>query len=86
MHRSEKAVDTQICCDAIQLASLNKMARLFLYTNDTDFLPLIETLKVFGCNVSLIRLRNKDTNKKLAEESDSYHVMNESKILQAFAK
>src|SRR5438876_7602027 len=36
LYRSEKAVDTQICCDALQLAGTGKLDRLFLYTNDFD--------------------------------------------------
>jgi len=41
LHRSEKAVDTQICCDALQLAAYNKLNRLFLYANDSGAVRLI---------------------------------------------
>lgn len=75
MTKTEKAVDTQICCDALQLAALDKIDRLFIYTNDSDFLPLLKTLKRFGVNVSLISLSNQRHNDKLCDEADSYNVI-----------
>ena len=48
LYRSEKAVDTQICCDALQLAGTGKLDRLFLYTNDYDFVPLCRSLRQLG--------------------------------------
>jgi uncharacterized LabA/DUF88 family protein len=39
--RSEKGVDVQICCDASQLAAMGHISRLFLSTNDSDFIPLL---------------------------------------------
>ncbi len=32
LYKSEKAVDTQICCDSLILLFLNKLDRLFLYS------------------------------------------------------
>ena len=55
LHRTEKAVDTQICCDALELAVKGRLDRLFLYTNDYDFLPLCNALKAAGSNISLFR-------------------------------
>jgi uncharacterized LabA/DUF88 family protein len=84
LHRSEKAVDTQICCDALQLAAYNKLNRLFLYANDSDFLPLFSTLRQCGANISLIRLFAKGTNKDLLKECDSFDVLNDSALLKCF--
>lgn len=72
LNKSEKAVDTQICCDALELASYGKLDRLFIYTNDYDFVPLCKTLKSMGSNISLFRLRDKAINKDLVQECDSF--------------
>ncbi len=77
IYRSEKAVDTQICCDALQLAGTNKLDRLFLYTNDYDFVPLCRSLRQLGANINLFRLRGKDVNAELAGECDALHVMDD---------
>jgi uncharacterized LabA/DUF88 family protein len=84
LHRSEKAVDTQICCDALQLAAYNKLNRLFLYANDSDFLPLFGALRQCGANISLIRLFAKGTNKELLKECDSFDVMGETILEKCF--
>lgn len=75
MHRSEKAVDTQICCDALQYASYGKMDRLFLYANDYDYLPLCNVLKFLGSNISLFRLFKERVNKELVAHCDSFSVV-----------
>jgi uncharacterized LabA/DUF88 family protein len=75
LRRSEKAVDTQICCDALQLAAVNQLERLFLYTNDYDFVPLCRTLRSFGININLFRLDNGRINKSLTQEFDGFDVM-----------
>ena len=84
LHRSEKAVDTQICCDALQLAALGQLERLFLYTNDYDFIPLCKIIKTMGANVSLFRLEAKNVNKDLVEECDSFSVIPSSELITAF--
>ncbi len=71
-NKSEKAVDTQICCDALQLAANDKIDRLFLYTNDFDFMPLFDVLKSLGINVNMFRLTSDLINGKLVENSDSF--------------
>jgi uncharacterized LabA/DUF88 family protein len=75
LYRSEKAVDTQICCDALQLAATGKLDRLFLYTNDFDFTPLCRTLRQMGTNINLFRLRGDDVNQELVKECDAFHEM-----------
>ena len=80
IYRSEKAVDTQICCDALQLAGTNKLDRLFLYTNDYDFVPLCRSLRHLGANINLFRLRGKDVNVELAAECDALHVVDDQFI------
>jgi len=83
--KSEKGIDIEICCDALKLASTRNMERLFLLTNDDDFVPLCKTLKDFGTNISLIYLSEVVTpNRSLIEESDSYDVVPEKKIQEMF--
>jgi len=84
LHRSEKAVDTQICCDALQLVAQGAMDRLFLYTNDTDFIPLCRTFRQSGCNISLFRLFSKGVNKTLRKELDTFNVMGENVLKNCF--
>ncbi|MDD4876791.1 MAG: NYN domain-containing protein [Dehalococcoidales bacterium] len=85
LNKSEKAVDTQICCDALQLASYGKLERLFIYTNDYYFVPLCQTLKSMGSNISLFRLREKSINKALAQECDSFSVVQLDKLISLFS-
>lgn len=83
--RSEKGVDIEICCDALQLAAAKLMDRLLLLTNDSDFVPLCRMLKQLGANVSLIRLSEaRPVNEELAEACDSYDVVDERHLLAAF--
>ena len=84
MNKSEKGVDTQICCDALQLACTNKIDRLFLYTNDADFVPLCKTLKQVGVNISLILLSKSRVNKALVECFDTFDVPNEETLKRCF--
>jgi len=84
LNKSEKAVDTQICCDALQLASYGRLDRLFIYTNDYDFVPLCCTLKTLGANISLFRLQKKKINKDLAKECDSFSVVPEGELINIF--
>jgi len=84
-NKSEKAVDTQICCDALQLASYGRLDRLFIYTNDYDFVPLCQTLKSMGSNISLFRLQEKKINKNLVQECDSFSVVPVDQLSSLFA-
>ena len=84
IYRSEKAVDTQICCDALQLAGTGKLDRLFLYTNDYDFIPLFRALRNLGANINLFRLRAAGVNAALAKECDALHEMAELYLRAAF--
>lgn len=83
-NKSEKAVDTQICCDALQLAANKRIDRLFLYTNDYDFMPLLDVLKSLGVNVSLLSLTNDSVNGDLVKNADSYMVPSEDVLLSLF--
>lgn len=74
--KSEKGVDLEICCDALKLASMGKIERLFLLTNDDDFVPLCKAIKEFGANISLIQLSDIIApNESLLAETDSYDVV-----------
>lgn len=85
LYRSEKAVDTQICCDALQLAATNKLDRLFLYTNDYDFVPLCRAIRQLGANVNLLRLHAQTVNNTLVSECDAFHVfVDEGELRAAF--
>src|SRR5262249_27975391 len=46
--KSEKGIDIEICCDAFKLASASRLERLFLLTNDDDFVPFCRAIKEFG--------------------------------------
>lgn len=83
--KSEKGIDIEICCDALRLASMGKMDRLFLITNDRDFIPLCKTLKEFGVNVSLVHLSAfTNPSKLLVDECDSYDVVNTEHLKAIF--
>jgi uncharacterized LabA/DUF88 family protein len=84
LYRAEKAVDTQICADALQLAAVGKLDRLFLYTNDYDFVPLCRALRHLGLNINLFRMRAFSVNKLLAQECDAVHEMPASAIQSCF--
>lgn len=84
LYKSEKAVDTQICCDALVLLSLNKLNRLFLYTNDYDFIPLCQSIKTMGANVNLIRLNDLRVNGDLVFECDAFFVFDDESIDKFF--
>lgn len=84
LKKSEKAVDTQICCDALSLSCHSKLDRLFLYTNDYDYLPMCEALKNNGSNISLFRLFKKGVNKDLVENCDSFSIVATNRLEQLF--
>lgn len=74
--KSEKGIDIEICCDALRLASRSRLERLFLFTNDGDFIPLCRTIKEYGANVSIIHLfKITKPNHDLLREADSYDVV-----------
>lgn len=74
--KSEKGIDIEICCDALRLASASRIERLFLFTNDSDFIPFCRTLKEFGVNISILHLYDTGSpNIDLLRESDSYDVV-----------
>jgi hypothetical protein len=74
--KSEKGVDIEICCDALQLAASGQLDRLFLLTNDSDFIPLVRKIKELGANISLLRISDSRlVNRELANACDSYDVL-----------
>lgn len=84
LNKSEKAVDTQICCDALSLSCYDRLDRLFLYTNDFDYFPLCEELKRNGSNISLFRLHKRNVNKELAEVCDTFSVVEQNQLSNLF--
>jgi len=84
--KSEKGIDIQICCDALGLASSGRLERLFLLTNDSDFLPLFYSLKDFGANISIIHLCSSiEPNAELLREADSYDVVDDAFLDRMFS-
>jgi uncharacterized LabA/DUF88 family protein len=74
--KSEKGIDIEMCCDALRLASAARLERLFILTNDGDFIPLCRTIKEFGANISIIHLSGSNPpNAELLREADSYDVV-----------
>lgn len=74
--KSEKGIDIEICCDALKLASHSKLERMFILTNDDDFIPLCRAVKEFGANISLIHLSDYTTkNFSLLQEVDTFDVV-----------
>jgi len=84
LYKSEKAVDSQICCDALILLSLNKLDRLFLYTNDYDFIPLCKSIKTMGGNINLIKLTEERVNIDLVKECDAFFSFDENDLKSIF--
>ena len=83
--KSEKGIDIEMCCDALRLASFSRVERLFLLTNDGDFIPLCRTIKEFGANISIIHLwTSNPPNNDLLRESDSYDVIRNEQLNQMF--
>lgn len=74
--KSEKGIDIEMCCDALKLASTSQVDRLFLLSNDGDFIPFCRTVKEFGVNISIIHLSEHVLpNADLLREADSYDVV-----------
>ncbi len=74
--KSEKGIDIEMCCDALKLASASRIDRLFLLSNDGDFIPFCRTVKEFGVNISIIHLSDiVPPNTDLLHEADSYDVV-----------
>jgi uncharacterized LabA/DUF88 family protein len=83
--KSEKGIDIEICCDAFKLASASQLERLFLLTNDDDFIPFCRMIKEFGANISIIHLSGTvNRNISLLREADSYDVVPEQELQQIF--
>ncbi|WP_082898277.1 NYN domain-containing protein [Sphingomonas sanguinis] len=83
--KSEKGIDIEMCCDALRLASASRIDRLFLLTNDGDFIPFCRTVKEFGANISIIHLSTSNPpNADLLREADSYDVVPDDLLDQMF--
>ena len=83
--KSEKGIDIEICCDAFKLASFSRLDRLFLMTNDDDFIPFCRVIKEFGANVSIIHLSPTIIpNISLLKEADSYDAVLLIKLQELF--
>lgn len=84
LNKSEKGVDVQICCDGLFLAWLWKIDRLFLYANDSDFIPFCKTIKQLWCNISLFKLSSSRINKDIADVVDTLSSVEENSMDHIF--
>lgn len=76
--RAEKGLDIKLVCDTLQLVATEKADNIVLYVNDSDYIPLFETLQNLGVNVYLTSIDSKKKiNKKLAELADAYLAFDE---------
>jgi len=83
--KSEKGIDIEICCDAFKLAAAGKLERLFLLTNDDDFIPFCRMIKEYGANISIFHLTDSITpNVSLLKECDSYDVVENDELSGMF--
>ncbi|UNC15904.1 NYN domain-containing protein [Acidiphilium multivorum] len=83
--KSEKGIDIEMCCDALRLASANRLNRLFILTNDSDFIPLCRTIKEFGTNISILHLScSNPPNTELLREADTYDVVSPNGLNRMF--
>jgi len=83
--KSEKGIDIEMCCDALRLASAARLERLFILTNDGDFIPLFRTIKEFGANISVIHLFNSNPpNAELLREADSFDIVPDEMLHHMF--
>jgi hypothetical protein len=83
--KSEKGIDIEICCDAFKLAAASRLDRLFLFTNDDDFIPFCRTIKEYGTNISIIHLSDRVArNVSLLREADSYDVVSDHGLQRMF--
>ncbi|SRR5216683_4156140 len=83
--KSEKGVDIEICCDALQFAGAGQLDRLFLLTNDSDYVPLCRKIKQLGANISLLGLSDaRPVNRDLAQACDSYDILDPDRLFQVF--
>lgn len=83
--KSEKGIDIEMCCDGLKLASAGRIERLFLFSNDGDFIPFCRTLKELGANISIIHLSGTvAANGDLLQEADSYDVIAPKALQKVF--
>jgi uncharacterized LabA/DUF88 family protein len=83
--KSEKGIDIEMCCDALKLASDGNIERIFLLSNDGDFIPFCRTIKEFGANISMIYLSEIiPPNGDLLLEADSYDVVGTNELYSIF--
>ena len=83
--KSEKGIDIEICCDVFKLIISSRLDRLFLLTNDDDFIPFCRTIKEFGINVSIIHLSEAiPLNASLLREADSFDVVAKEQLQHIF--
>jgi uncharacterized LabA/DUF88 family protein len=83
--KSEKGIDIEMCCDAFRLASAGRIDRLFLLSNDDDFIPFCRTIKEFGANISIVHLSDLiPPNQSLLRAADTYDVVQKQHLQQLF--
>ena len=75
--RAEKGLDTRMACDALVLASTDRIKDFLFFVNDRDFVPVFEAIQRFGCNVYLTGLDDTSPQRELLNLSDRYDNLKE---------
>lgn len=71
--RSEKGLDSKLICDVLMLVANGKASNIVFLVNDSDYLPLFESVQALGGNTYLTGLdSSQKIQKKLANLADKY--------------
>jgi len=71
--RQEKGLDTKLICDVLMLVANGKASNIVFLVNDSDYLPLFESVQALGGNTYLTALdSSQKIHKKLANLADKY--------------
>ena len=82
--RQEKGLDTKLICDVLMLVANGKASNIVFLVNDSDYLPLFESVQALGGNTYLTALdSSQKIHKKLANLADKYLTL-DSELDQIF--
>ncbi|MHC4182746.1 MAG: NYN domain-containing protein [Planctomycetota bacterium] len=75
--RGEKGLDMRIACDSLSIAAMGRIHNFVFMINDRDYLPLLESIKRFGCCTYITSLDTESPQDKLLKAADYYIDMKE---------
>ena len=82
--RQEKGLDSKLICDVLLLVANGKASNIVFLVNDSDYLPLFESVQALGGNTYLTALdSSQKIHKKLASLADKYLTL-DSELDQIF--